>query len=749
MERLWQRGLIIIGLALLVQTNPVYLRGRQADVDQRESVSVTPWNGHGKIKSAYLISRITLKQANSACQDLATSLDVAHQIIQTLNDSNLVDSNNDQIQRFSYSSLKLENIYLDIFDYIESLDLCDNLPTILTKYGEFKVILDTLWEELTDWGQNLNRSSTPAPFNPLADALTAWAKEFERSSPLKLPPNHDHNKIVNSLNNLRPVKNTQSSPALLVGLGLSLGAAGASLISKLFRNNNDQEIKTLNDNINKVNNKLIITNERIDMLAKNVSNAISDVKLILDKMVTVRYQRNVYAGILWNLDQISETLINIRLSFRISEMVITMLESGIINPDLIKVETFQKIIEEGLKTFPQLEFPIDINRHYMQDILKLVEVKKAGHNKFLMITPLFSKTKYNIYNMVPHPISIRTETLIPETTEIILVDELNYIITEPKNIHSINNETHVLNSMEPIWKGNKTSCDWVSFNQNLTEMLKLCNYKRVRTTDGITLTELKNIRLAFFPEETVVELDCPDGKVRDKIAGLHKLPLECDVTTAQVHWPAREEKEINIERLVTIHNSFDITSLPIIKINEYDQVSEDLKNLISELPNEDAFTFAFKEASLEEVKTYSIIAYGTLSATVMIHSIIISIMLLIKAKKWWTNRQQMSKRKILQRLNEHRDSFKNMRDSVRLRGRKWRGRARSLRSHSPSISMRSLNSRSSSLTSLKSRVKKRVRKHSPFGSPKVAHAGTNTEIRKKSIRKYKGEKVPPLPRYNT
>ena len=47
-------------------------------------------------------------------------------------------------------------------------------------------------------------------------------------------------------------------------------------------------------------------------------------------------------------------------------------------------------------------------------------------------------------------------------------------------------------------------------------MLELCNYRRIGNDHGALLTETKFYRLLYLTEETLVELDCPDGKLREK-----------------------------------------------------------------------------------------------------------------------------------------------------------------------------------------------------------------------------------------
>ena len=726
MERTW-RGwtfLTFVTAIVLVRASPVYLHDRADEAVLADPVSINQWNGKAQVKGAYLISRISIQTLNSACEEFTSSLDVSSQVMKVLNDSQLIDSNQYQVQKFSFISLKLEKSFANTLKYVESLSLCTNIKDITEKYDAFTGILDVVWKLLNNWRTG----------------------EI-RTSPLILSPTDEtHFSIINSLQQFRPPK-TQHFPGLLVGFAVGVGALGANLLGNVFGYDNDEQIQTLNENINKVNDKLLVTNKRIDVLAKNISTAITDVKQILEKIIDVGYKKEVYDGIMFNLDQISEEVSNMEFTFQFSELVITMLESGIINPDLIEVRTFQQIISEGIATFTNLEFPMVINQYTMNDALKLIEVKKVGHNQFVMVTPLFHATNYIIYDMIAHPIAIKSERLIPEFRNVIMIGNSSYIITTKENIQTINNKTHLLKNIEPMWSNQTLSCEWASFNKNLTQMLNLCNYKRVGKQNGTIMTELRDTRLIYLSEKTTVEMDCPDKKVRDNLIGMNKLPLHCDVSTNQVFWPARQVKEINIDTLVDDKDTFDITALPIVNVTNYDQVSDNLKALIAELPEDESFTFAFKDISLNEVKTYSVIAYGTLSVIVVIHSIVIGLLVLFKVRKWWNRRNLSTRRKVLGRLEAKRASLRRMRDSIELRGRRWKNRGRRFTTQS----QRSQNSPTLSLKSLTSHDRRRV-SNSPQSrnTRETTDAGTNTEPHVPTDRLNRARplaKIPAIPRY--
>ena len=195
--------------------------------------------------------------------------------------------------------------------------------------------------------------------------------------------------------------------------------------------------------------------------------------------------------------------------------------------------------------------------------------------------------------MIPHPVSVKSRTLVlPEIKNTILVNNDSYIVTDSNNIMSIGNETHIVNNIEPVWFLNKDSCEWEGFKQNASGMLHLCNFRQVGTTTGTFMTETKQHRLLYLTERTTVTLDCPDGKIRDTLQGLNKIPLSCDISTDKVYWPARQNVKIDIQDWLNEVDSFDVTKLPIVNINSSNEASNSIRNLIAELPSEsDAFTF--------------------------------------------------------------------------------------------------------------------------------------------------------------
>lgn len=241
-----------------------------------------------------------------------------------------------------------------------------------------------------------------------------------------------------------------------------------------------------------------------------------------------------------------------------------------------------------------------------------------------------------MYTLIPHPIQVQQDTLmIAEINDVFLYDHNSYIITNSKNIHSLNDETHLVKNIEPIWDLNQSSCEWECFQGNTTAILFLCNFKKLGTQNGIYLKDTADNRLIYLTKATQVQLDCPAGKIRDVLTGLHIIPFECDITMQGVNWPARLFQKINVETLLTQSpkgDSFSITHLPTYKINDTSPLHSTIKTLIEKLPSEKPFTIKFEEydLSLEEVQSYSIIAYGAISIMVIINSILIGVIYLTK-----------------------------------------------------------------------------------------------------------------------
>ena len=195
--------------------------------------------------------------------------------------------------------------------------------------------------------------------------VKSWKPPTTRTSFPKIEWAHQVPSLITELESTRPspqIKSQHFIVATLVGLGVAFGAGAltTSLVGSFAGNNNQQDIKTLNDNIKKINTKLTITNERITILSENVTKSIiSDIKLILDKMDRVQETGDLYSLMLWNLDQLIQVSSQTYQSFKLGKVIVTMLEAGIINPDLIDITSLKRIIQDarGSDDFQRIRVP--------------------------------------------------------------------------------------------------------------------------------------------------------------------------------------------------------------------------------------------------------------------------------------------------------------------------------------------------------------------------------------------------------
>ena len=622
-----------------------------------------PLPGKTFIPGAYVISRLNLAFINDSCSLLSTNLEVATQVVLALNSTGVASSSISQQKQYGFLFLKLETKFRESLDYVTQMLTCSGRGGELwDKFREFRNVLNPLWRQL----KRSNTRGQNSPDNPLFTELSEIRPRVA----------------------IEPQKNQRS--ALLVGLGL--GFFGTQLLSSMFsNNNNDEEIEVLNRNINKINKNLKLTNQRITILSENVTKAISDIKTILDKFVNIKNKEDLHDAILWNVDQLCESTTNTHVLFKLAEIIITLLDTNVLNHDLLQAENLKLIINEGLSRFPSLVFPLEITRYTLVSIIKLIQIQRVGRHKYLMLLPLMRSTEYQAYTLIPHPLSLDQQLLVmPKIKNILLHSEQNYTLTTPDKLQTFAQNIHIMTELTPLYTQNKTTCELGGFNGNVTIMLKFCNYEKIgEINDSVIINTQKN-RLAYFTTRTRVELDCPDGKVKDTLQGLHTLPLECDIATSNEYWPAKRSEIINIIDLTTNKPiRFDSSYLPIITLDKTSEVHDSLKKMIKELPGKsDKFTFDFTEMdySLEEVQSYSIIAHGVISVLVIIHSVIIALIII----KWFINNRKKMPSPFPGNLTP-RDSLRQLRNSFRQRKAKLKNHFKR-GNKSPNLSLRSFTS---------------------------------------------------------
>ena len=674
---------------------------------------------------------------------------VATQVARVLADTKLIGSTVNQVRRYGFMMLKLETEFKEVLDYLTALLLCSGRGGELWHaFSEFKQQTSTVWKMLTEAGVKTNIKSN---------------SQFPDRNPLTLIDDHNesiisnlqnNNTLLNLLEAARPAHSRQARSPILVGLGL--GFLGNFLLGKYFGKDNSQDIDTLNRNIHKQNKNIRVTNERIDILAKNVSDSVDVIKKILDKLIEAREKADIHYAIQWNLDQLVASITNVRNTFKFGELTVTLLKKGIINAELIDLNSFQKIITEGRKSFPELDFPLDITRYQLKHIIKILKIQNIGHLKFMMIIPLTRKQEYRVFNLIPHPVKLGPSDLVlPELKDILLVNNHTYIITNNINVYSISLKKHLLLDVEPIYNKQKSTCEWEGFKQNTTRMMTICNYKKVGKINDTFVVETDQHRLVYFSELTKVTLGCPTKQVRDNLIGLHKLPLACDIETKYVFWPAKQTVTVTLH--LNDSSGLDSSALPIISVNKTSKIHKSLRELLAKLPKEDdSFTINFEKYgfTLEEIQSYSIYAQSCLSIIVLINSLLIGFFIIKKLYTWKRIRN-------VPRSSSARNKFRQVRDSIRSKRNSF-DRRNILRNARNSIRSRSHNLRDS-IRSKNSSIREKVRGKVPvspklatkienlnpsstFNTPTTAAVATNTNINWQPP-SYAPPIYPALPRY--
>ena len=422
---------------------------------------------------------------------------------------------------------------------------------------------------------------------------------------------------------------------------------------------------------------------RINILEKNITNALVDIKIILKQFHTLQKEEEVQNMMLWNIEKLAISASNYLLMFRIQQNQLTLLRSGKMNANLLSLSSLRDVLEEGTEIFRNSIFPISkISRANLPYILELVEIQTVGPRNFVMLIPLVTKEKYNIYLVIPHPLRISSDTLmVADVKNTILVQNETHITTDFSKLRKVMNQTYIMTEVEPIYSSDHSTCEWEGWRNNTNLILELCNFQKLGTTQGIHMTNIGRNRLVYFTKETVVTLNCPDGKIRDNLVGLNKVPHGCDLNTDSVHWPAQQSREIQVESLIAPTNegdSFDITHLPTIDVNTSNPLHKSIKTLINELPEGDSLTIDFKalDLTLEEVQSWSILVQSIMICIIIVHSVGIALLIchFRKNRKTDTDHQLESgiANKIIKKLQPRgslkfapRDSFRRARDRLR------------------------------------------------------------------------------------
>ena len=450
-------------------------------------------NAHASSQGAYLISLINLNKISNTCHQLVSQLEVANSILEE-NKSELLKGSGFDINKINFLLIKLEHKFNDVIKYVKKLYICDDdlTRTIADELTKLKKKLDQNWSRVT-----MTEKSTRA----------------------------------RRLIQVRPIMTTDF-PTAIAALGV--GVLGGGIMGLFGSKSYDSDISKINDQLHTTDNKIQITNKRIDMIAQNVSISMQKIKLILDKMDEYRSTADKKDNLSWNIEMVIETIENTHTLLRLNEISINLLRNGIINMDLIDTLTLRKVIEEGEETFPDLEFPIDVTGRDMKNLGRIMKIKEIQNGKFVAILPMIEKTKFEIYSLVPIPIKIEKHIMIANIDKIILMKGDEYIITTPDHLTKVGNKTYILDSVHPVWKTDRKSCELSAVRNNTEDILNLCNFVKVGIEDGLYLTETETKRMIYVTEKKTIIINCPEGNWRNTMIGLHLIPKNCDIESETV-----------------------------------------------------------------------------------------------------------------------------------------------------------------------------------------------------------------------
>ena len=693
--------ILLFNIILAGTSNAGPVRWTRSQVDHPRASTIVRWPGHTKIPGAFIISRVNLEFINKTCTKLSDTLSTAARVSTIIINSNLRGTSANQIKQYGYMMLRVEADLQNTLEYVTNLLLCSGRGGELWgKLTTLKKIASDVWKLLRAF-----KIYNKQPFNfpnriPLniktykSNANRTHNETLIEISQINSEIIHS-NELINILEQHRSQIPTHSyplhfsieqKPRALFAVGAGLGFLGGLFIDKIFGDDSQKEIGKLNDNLSKHNKLIKLTNERIDILANNISRSNQIMKTILEKLVENDENRDIHHAILWNLDQLVVLNAEIKNTFRLGELTLTLLDQGILNPELIQLNSLKTIVSEGLQLFPAFTFPVKITRYQLDHVVKLLKVQRLGKMKFIMIVPLTDVSRYETFTLISHPIKIGKYSLaLPKTKNIILKNQAQtYIITTKEKLYSISNSQHILLEVEPIYKQSLMTCEWAAFKKSITDMIKLCDFGKAGEVNDTFVIETDKNRLVYFTTETEVELNCPGKQINSKLSGLHEVSLACDIKTKQVHWPSKQTAIIDIKFDDT--TSFDATELPIANIDKSSNIHSSLREIIDKIPKRnESFTIDFDhyDLTIDQIQTYTIFSQTALTLIVCINSLAIGYILF----KWKRDtpdgptESTMSGNQF-RRIN---DSLRQLRRNIRSQGSSIKGKIETKFTESPTV----------------------------------------------------------------
>ena len=310
--------------------NPMFTT-RDAQEMNLTAVTLVSWLGNVVTPGMFLMSRINLSFLNSTCSQFTSTLDVATQVAVALINTKLDGTTINQQKRYAYLWLNLEIELKMGIEYLTALLLCDGKGGVIwRKYKLFRTQVAAVWRIIrkvpttikigTDLVINQTHFNTSTVMN-----TTGSIPEYQ-SILLNIDPTQN-NTLIELLHEARPLQRRQPRSPLLIGLGL--GFLGSTLLGSIFGSTNEDDIEKVNNKINQQNKLIQITNHRLDILVKNISVHQNTMKEILDKLIANQENSDIHRAIQWNLEKIIGTLKDIKTTFKLSELTLTLLEKGI------------------------------------------------------------------------------------------------------------------------------------------------------------------------------------------------------------------------------------------------------------------------------------------------------------------------------------------------------------------------------------------------------------------------------------
>ena len=248
------------------------------------------------VSGAYLLTRINLNFVENLCHQINVNLELTIKSFRNLIDSEIIKKFKDDrgfTRRIGFYTLGIENTYNQILSIIENNQMCTEqiLVEVEDKYSSLQIHLNEVWKIIKTSETNSN---------------TAITQAFIENRPELTVP--------------------KPTVSIFLGVGIALATAAISggIIATLF-SGNDQDIDKINNELHRVDKKVLLTNKRIDIMAERVTKSLQDIKVILNNMQTLNEGTEERQMLTWNLSQLQIASANTILLLKIIDNTLTCL----------------------------------------------------------------------------------------------------------------------------------------------------------------------------------------------------------------------------------------------------------------------------------------------------------------------------------------------------------------------------------------------------------------------------------------